>query len=71
MADLVFRIQEPGRPAREVPVNAGMTLGRDPRNSCVFQDQNVSGRHSTVVTFEGRLVIEDLGSSNKTRIAGG
>ncbi|MCB9832755.1 MAG: FHA domain-containing protein [Planctomycetes bacterium] len=71
MADLAFRITQPGKPVAEVPIAVGVSIGRRPENSIVLEDGKASGRHAHVVQKEGQLVIEDLGSSNHTHILGG
>jgi aldehyde:ferredoxin oxidoreductase len=71
MSNLIFRIQEPDQEPREVPVKAGMTIGRDPKNDLVLADPNVSGHHAVVEAMGGGLAIKDLGSSNKTVVVGG
>lgn len=64
-------IREPGKPERSVPARDGLMIGRNPRCSCVLSDPAVSGRHARIVAKGADLVIEDLGSQNKTRILGG
>ncbi len=71
MSEIIFRIMEAGQPDRHEKIRAGMKLGRDPRNDIVLTDPNASGRHAHIVPEGDGLAIEDLGSSNKTRIAGG
>lgn len=66
-----FRISEPGQEAREVPVKDGLTLGRHPGSGVVLQDPKTSGNHAKVVTVDGYLMIEDAGSTNKTRVENG
>ncbi len=71
MTELAFRITEPGKPSREVPIKVGVSLGRAEENTIPLDDSKVSGRHAHVVEKDGGLVIEDLGSSNHTHILGG
>ena len=71
MVDWVFRVQEPDKAARELSVEDGVTFGRHPDCVCQLADPRVSGRHARVVSFGGSLLIEDVGSSNKTVIDGG
>ena len=72
MKKLVLRVCEPDQAPREYGVSVGMTLGRHPDNDCVFTDPKTSAHHAHVVALEdGRFAIEDLGSSNKTRVEGG
>ncbi|MCB9831731.1 MAG: FHA domain-containing protein [Planctomycetes bacterium] len=71
MPELVLWIEEPGEAPREVVIKSGMRLGRDPASDVAFGDQNVSSRHALIVEVDGQLMIEDLGSSNKTRVRNG
>ncbi len=72
MKKFVLRVCEPDRAPREYGVSVGMTLGRHPDNDCVFSDPKTSGHHAHVVALDdGNLAIEDLGSSNRTRVEGG
>lgn len=71
MAELAFRISEPGKPSRELAIEVGVSIGRLDDNTCVINDPKISGRHAHVVEKDGALVIEDLGSSNHTHILGG
>ncbi len=71
MSEIIFKISEAGHPDREERIELGMKLGRDPRNEIVLSDANSSARHAQIVQLNDGLAIEDLGSSNKTRIAGG
>jgi len=70
MANLSLRILEPDKPPREVKASAGMSLGRHPDNSCVLSDLSVGSHHARVVEDGGILSLEDLGSSNGTRVKG-
>ena len=64
-------IQEPGKPARRVEAVAGLSFGRASSNSCVLDDDSASSRHAQLVLLDGRLQLQDLGSSNGTRVVGG
>lgn len=68
---LRFRIAEPDHSPREVPIVEGMVFGRVPETDCMLNDPKVSSRHAQVVRLEGGLALEDLGSTNKTRVDGG
>lgn len=68
---LVLRIQEPDLTPREVALRDGMVIGRLPESDCVLNDPKVSSRHAQIVVVEGGLAIEDLGSTNGTRVDGG
>ena len=64
-------IQESGKPARRVEAVAGLSFGRASTNSCVLDDDSASSRHAQLVLLDGRLQLQDLGSSNGTRVVGG
>ena len=68
-----FVINEPGSPAREEPIENGMTFGRHESCECrLLADSWVSKRHATVVrTDDGKLAIEDRGSANGVQVVGG
>jgi len=46
------------------------TIGRDPDNDVVLQDNQVSRRHAEIREQGGGYVLEDLGSSNGTTVNG-
>ena len=71
MAELAFRIVGSDSAQREVPVEAGLTLGRSGDNSCKIEDPKASGKHAVVVEDGGALYIEDAGSANHTLIHNG
>jgi hypothetical protein len=64
-------IQESGKPARRVEAVAGLSFGRASSNACVLDDDSASSRHAQLVLLDGRLQLQDLGSSNGTRVVGG
>jgi pSer/pThr/pTyr-binding forkhead associated (FHA) protein len=43
-------------------------IGRDPTAAINLVDEEVSRRHALVTASEGRVIVEDLGSSNGTLI---
>ena len=47
-----------------------LTIGRDPGNSIVINDPQVSRQHARIAHQGGLMVIEDLGSTNGTFING-
>ncbi|HEY8198666.1 MAG TPA: FHA domain-containing protein [Candidatus Limnocylindrales bacterium] len=52
------------------PLAAANTIGRDVNNTIVLDDTFASGRH-VALTFRGRSwYVEDLGSTNGTRLGG-
>jgi hypothetical protein len=64
-------ISQDGQVVQEVELNrARMTLGRHPRNDIVLQHRAVSGEHAAISMLERDVFLEDLGSTNGTRIKG-
>ncbi|MGI8552873.1 MAG: FHA domain-containing protein [Dehalococcoidia bacterium] len=51
-----------------IPVHAGASVGREPDNDLVVDEDTVSGRHVRFLLHEGRWWIEDLGSTNGTLV---
>jgi hypothetical protein len=51
-------------------LQAETTIGRLPGNSVVLPDETVSSRHALLREVDGRWWIEDLGSTNGTRVNG-
>jgi len=47
-----------------------LTLGRESKNSLVFQQDDVSRRHAEIVEKDGKHYLRDLGSSNGTYLNG-
>jgi len=47
-----------------------ITFGRDPDNDISWDDNQVSRRHAQLVRQGGLLILEDLGSTNGTRVNG-
>ena len=69
---LVVLASPEGVPAvgRDLPLAAANSIGRDVNNSIVLEDAYASGRHAAL-TFRGRAwYVEDLGSTNGTRVNG-
>ncbi|MFT5464127.1 MAG: pSer/pThr/pTyr-binding forkhead associated (FHA) protein, partial [Planctomycetota bacterium] len=71
MSNWVFQISEPGKSPKSIDVAEGITFGRNPSSRCVLEDGKVSGNHAAIEMVEGKLAIVDVGSTNKTKIAGG
>ena len=46
-----------------------ITLGRAPDNTIVLDDDYASGYHACLRPYEGRWLVEDLGSTNGTYLA--
>jgi hypothetical protein len=59
-----------GAPPREFPISAGgpFTIGRDPGNRVHIDVVVVSKSHARIRPEAGEFVLEDLGSSNGTRL---
>lgn len=55
---------------REVDIDHEMTLGRHDGNEIVVKEEKASRRHCRVVPKPGRVMLEDLKSSNGTRVNG-
>jgi pSer/pThr/pTyr-binding forkhead associated (FHA) protein len=68
MSKLVF-VEATPMHGREVPVLAGITLGRDDCD-VVLSDPEVSRRHALVAEGPRGFTIEDLGSTNGTWVNG-
>jgi hypothetical protein len=73
----VSRVSQPvlvwereGAPPREFPIGAGgpFTIGRDPGNRVHIDAVVVSKSHARIRPEAGEFVLEDLGSSNGTRL---
>jgi predicted component of type VI protein secretion system len=47
-----------------------LTLGRDPNNVIVINDPQVSRQHARITHQGGRIVLEDIGSTNGTFVNG-
>ncbi len=47
-----------------------ISIGRDPGNQVVIQDSQVSRQHARITPQGGLMVVEDLGSTNGTRVNG-
>jgi serine phosphatase RsbU (regulator of sigma subunit) len=64
-------IVEGATPGRRVGIDAaGVTVGRDPQQTLVFTDPQLSRRHARVLLVNGEPVVEDLGSTNGTFVDG-
>jgi len=53
---------------RRLPLEGTMTIGRDPANTLVLDQPEVSRRHAEVFPSQGRTWVRDTGSVNGTRV---
>jgi hypothetical protein len=53
-----------------VPLTGPLIIGRSPDSDLVIADEFVSSAHAQVVPADGGFVLEDLGSTNGTRVNG-
>jgi FHA domain len=51
-----------------MPQEQIITIGRDPSNSVVLNESNVSSFHARLTQSVGQIVLEDLGSTNGTSV---
>ncbi|MCZ6793494.1 MAG: protein kinase [Planctomycetota bacterium] len=68
MARLTWK--DPDGTSRTVSLPDSAVLGRDPQVDCILQYRGISRRHARIEQSEGRYYVEDLGSTNGTRING-
>jgi pSer/pThr/pTyr-binding forkhead associated (FHA) protein len=56
---------------REIPLaKEHITIGRRPHNDIVIDDLAISGEHAVIVTLNGDSFLEDLNSTNGTKVNG-
>jgi len=56
---------------QEMPLTQERTaIGRRPYNAVVMDDPTVSGEHAVLLMKDGSVILEDLGSTNGTRLNG-
>ena len=64
-----LQIQMPDGDVQQVPIlKPALTVGRAPDNDLVLDHPTVSRHHARLTLEQGKLYIEDLGSSNGTYI---
>jgi pSer/pThr/pTyr-binding forkhead associated (FHA) protein len=51
-----------------IPLRGSTTIGREPDNDLVVDEETVSNRHARLLPRDGRWWIEDLGSRNGTLV---
>jgi pSer/pThr/pTyr-binding forkhead associated (FHA) protein len=55
---------------QEFPLTGPLRIGRGPRNDIRLDTNEVSGKHARIVPARGGFRVEDLGSTNGTRVNG-
>jgi transcriptional regulator with GAF, ATPase, and Fis domain len=70
MAPRVYVLWDGGSHAAPLSEAADVTIGRAPECEIVVPHTSVSRRHVTVRVAHGRITVEDLASSNGTRLGG-
>ena len=65
-----LRVHEPSGGVREVPIGAGITIGRATDNDLVLRDERVSRHHGRIAGRRGTLLYTDLGSTNGSEVNG-
>jgi hypothetical protein len=71
MTDASLVIHEGAGAGTEHPVHGELVLGREHTSAdLVIPDPGVSRRHARVLTHNGDVIVEDLGSSNGTYVNG-
>ena len=59
-----------GEAGSAIRLNLGRTtIGRDPKNDIVLKDDTVSSEHAVIETHEGRYWLQNLRSTNGTKLA--
>jgi pSer/pThr/pTyr-binding forkhead associated (FHA) protein len=70
-AMIVLEPAETGlEPGTELPLQRDSTIGRDPANAIVLDDDFVSAEHAKLSWIDGVWWLEDLGSTNGTLLEG-
>jgi DNA-binding NtrC family response regulator len=54
----------------QLPLDGVVRIGRAPEVDVRLSDRGVSARHATITVTGGRVIIQDLGSTNGTRVNG-
>jgi pSer/pThr/pTyr-binding forkhead associated (FHA) protein len=56
---------------REIALNKErIAIGRAPKNEIVIDDPAISGEHAVITIYNGDVLLEDLDSTNGTKING-
>jgi len=64
----LVQIYGPSLGSRYVLDKAEITIGRDASNDIVLDNVNVSRAHARLLCHDGRVVLEDLGSTNRSAV---
>src|SRR5215212_5109305 len=70
MADLQLRVVDGPHQGTEFQISGSSVIGRDPSSGIVLDDPEASRRHASVSAEGDTIVVEDLGSTNGTYVAG-
>ena len=54
----------------QLPVEGTLRIGRGPDADLRLSDRGVSARHAAIALVDGRVTVQDLGSTNGTRVNG-
>ena len=65
---LLVGIYGPSLGSRYVLDKAQITIGRDASNDIVLDNASVSRAHARLLCHDGRVVLEDLGSTNRSAV---
>ena len=66
---LTIDVERPGNPAASSPIVEGIyTIGSGPGNKIILPSPQVSDKHAVLSLRNGQFVLEDLGSTNGTKV---
>lgn len=65
-----LEIIEGFQPGQKIPLRGTITIGRSPGNILCLPDSRASRKHARIHEENGQWLVEDLGSSNGTYLAG-
>lgn len=68
MADLMLELVEGEEVGRQVALTGSLEIGRDHSMALAIDDPEASRRHASVTLRDGRVLVEDLGSTNGTYV---
>lgn len=70
MACIVFYLEDGSSRVVSLDGTGLLTVGRHPESNAHLTDPSVSSHHATVKRRDGKIFVQDLGSSNGTRLNG-